>query len=105
MSHEETLNRWRLILGKQAGQQISFGNGAALENGISCFDLEDALEFLYSREYGEDVRREGGAGKGEPGRAVSQRPHGLRKSAACFQRRPWRYWNGTPWSATSSQNF
>ena len=52
MSHEETLNRWRLILGKQAGQQISFGNGAALENGISCFDLEDALEFLYSREYG-----------------------------------------------------
>ena len=62
MSHEETLNRWRLILGKQAGQQISFGNGAALENGISCFDLEDALEFLYSREYGEDVRREGGTG-------------------------------------------
>ena len=97
MSHEETLNRWRLILGKQAGQQISFGNGAALENGISCFDLEDALEFLYSREYGEDVRREGGT--------ASQRPHGLRKSAACFQSRPWRYWNGTPWSATSSQNF
>ena len=62
MGHEETLNRWRLILGKQAGQQISFGNGAALENGISCFDLEDALEFLYSREYGEDVRREGGTG-------------------------------------------
>ena len=62
MSHEETLNRWRLILGKQAGQQISFGNGAALENGISCFDLDDALEFLYSREYGEDVRREGGTG-------------------------------------------
>ena len=62
MRDTEQLNRWRLILGKQAGAQISFEDGAALENGISCFDLEDALDFLYSREYGEDVRREGGTG-------------------------------------------
>ena len=62
MRDREQLNRWRLILGKQAGAQISFEDGAALENGISCFDLEDALDFLYSREYGEDVRREGGTG-------------------------------------------
>ena len=62
MRDREQLNRWRLILGKQARAQISFEDGAALENGISCFDLEDALDFLYSREYGEDVRREGGTG-------------------------------------------
>lgn len=62
MNHTEQLNRWRLILGKQAGNQIPFGADGALEGGISCPDLEDALDFLYSREYGEDVRREGGTG-------------------------------------------
>ncbi len=62
MNHTEQLNRWRLILGKQAGNQIPFGADGTLEGGISCPDLEDALDFLYSREYGEDVRREGGTG-------------------------------------------
>ena len=60
MNGTERMNRWRLILGKQAKDQISFGDGGWLEGGISCYDLEDALDFLYSREYGEDVRREGG---------------------------------------------
>ncbi len=60
MSDTQILNRWRLILGRQARNQLPFGEGEVLENGISCFDLEDALDFLYSREYGEDVRREGG---------------------------------------------
>lgn len=49
-------------MGKNAGGQLSFEDGAALENGISCFDLEEALDFLYSREAGGDVRREGGTG-------------------------------------------
>ena len=62
MRDTEVLNRWRLILGKNAGGQLSFEDGAALENGISCFDLEEALDFLYSREAGGDVRREGGTG-------------------------------------------
>ena len=64
IDHEKQLNRWRLILGSQAKDQISFGGGGfnALENGVSCGDLEEALDFLYSREYGEDVRREGGTG-------------------------------------------
>ncbi len=59
------LNRWRLILGSLAMDQISFqGRGEeALENGVSCYDLEDALDFLYSRGYGEDVRREGRTGE------------------------------------------
>lgn len=56
------MNRWRLILGKQSGTRLSFREGAVLENGLSCYDLEDALDFLYSREAGEDVRREGGTG-------------------------------------------
>ena len=59
---EKQMNRWRLILGKQSGTRLSFGEGAVLENGLSCYDLEDALDFLYSREAGEYVRREGGTG-------------------------------------------
>ena len=57
------INRWRLILGSYAKEQLQFTQGASLENGISCMDLEEALDFLYSREQGEDVRREGGTGK------------------------------------------
>lgn len=61
-----TLNRWRLVLGGYAKNQLEFGHGdgseedASLENGISCMDLEEALDFLYNREQGEDVRRQGG---------------------------------------------
>ena len=54
------LNRWRLILGGNSSGQISFSSGASLENGISCMDLEEVLDFLYDREQGEDVRRKGG---------------------------------------------
>ena len=54
------LNRWRLILGGYASGQLAFQGDGRLENGISCMDLEDALDFLYNREQGEDVRREGG---------------------------------------------
>ena len=56
------INRWRLILGSYAKEQLQFTQGASLENGISCMDLEEALDFLYGREQGEDVRREGGTG-------------------------------------------
>lgn len=58
--HTSQLNRWRLILGSYSQNQLSFGEGASLENGISCMDLEEALDFLYNREQGEDVRRQGG---------------------------------------------
>ena len=64
MNDQKQLNRWRLILGSQSKDQISFGGEGfrAMESGIGCEDLEEALDFLYSREYGEDVRREGGTG-------------------------------------------
>ena len=48
MSYKDTgqLNRWRLILGGYASEpRASLGDGR-LENGISCMDLEDALDFL-----------------------------------------------------------
>lgn len=54
------LNRWRLILGGFSSRQITFSRDAHLENGISCMDLEDVLDFLYDREQGEDVRKKGG---------------------------------------------
>ncbi len=60
MKDTSQINRWRLILGGYAGRQLKFSKGASLENGISCMDLEDVLDFLYEREQGEDVRRRGG---------------------------------------------
>ena len=58
--HTSQLNRWRMILGSYSQNQLTFGEGASLENGISCMDLEEALDFLYNQEQGEDVRRQGG---------------------------------------------
>lgn len=62
MDDTRQMNRWRLILGKMAKNQIAFSGQSAAEHGVSCMELEDALDFLYSREYGDDVRREGGTG-------------------------------------------
>lgn len=56
------LNRWRLILGCFAQQQISFqedGHGFG-RAGASLEEMEEVLDFLYGREYGNDVRRQGG---------------------------------------------
>lgn len=57
MEHTSQLNRWRLILGSYSKNQLSFDAGDPLENGISCMDLEEALDFLYQREQGDDVRQ------------------------------------------------
>ncbi|MDO5407057.1 MAG: VWA domain-containing protein [Eubacteriales bacterium] len=62
MDDTRQMNRWRLILGKMAENQIAFSSESGLERGISCMELEDALEFLYGREHGDDIRREGGTG-------------------------------------------
>ena len=59
---QEILNRWRLVLGKYASGQISFSSG-----GLNYMDMENVLDYLYSREYGEEqeIRRErGGGGEG-----------------------------------------
>jgi len=60
MTKQENLNRWRLILGSYA--EDSLGGGS--EN-FPYQQIDNLLDFLYSREYGEDrgVRdQEGGLG-------------------------------------------
>ena len=50
-TQEETLGRWRLVLGKYARDQIPAGMSAQQQR------IENALDFLYSREYrGRGVR-------------------------------------------------
>ena len=57
---QEILNRWRLVLGKNAQQQISL-------TGSRLLRIDDALDFLYGRERGEDVRDpQGGLGESQP---------------------------------------
>ena len=77
MSDAQQLNKWRLILGKYAKNQISFEGSFQLEKNsesgesleimepkdqISYMDMEDLLDYLYSKEYGDDIRKEGGSG-------------------------------------------
>ncbi len=62
---QELLNRWRLVLGKYSADKLPFLMG---ENGyadtLHYMDMEEALDFLYSREYSEeqDIREEDRAG-------------------------------------------
>src|ERR1700741_5177145 len=52
-SSQATLARWRLILGKYAKDQIDVGLSTGQQR------IENALDFLYSREYqGRGVREE-----------------------------------------------
>ena len=49
------LNRWRLMLGKYADSQIGFGEGGiGGAGGVSVQEMDDVLDFIYSREYGEE---------------------------------------------------
>lgn len=51
VDQQEIMNRWRLVLGKYASEQISFSAG---DRTLNYMDMENVLDFLYSREYGED---------------------------------------------------
>ena len=59
----EQLNKWRLMLGKNAAGQISFQEGETA--GLRYMEMEDVLDFLYNREYGEEqgIRRERQGGR------------------------------------------
>ena len=60
ISDGAALNRWRLVLGKSA-------EGSMPLNESRLSRMDDALDFLYSREAGEDVRdRQGGQGASNP---------------------------------------
>lgn len=54
MSDGKTLNRWRLILGKDADKEIQLQDEMLIR-------MDDTLEFLYGNEIGDDVRK-GGSG-------------------------------------------
>ncbi len=53
---QTAVNRWRLVLGNLSDQQLSFGGA---ESNIQKFmDMEQLLDYLYSRSQGDDVRSE-----------------------------------------------
>ena len=56
---QEILNRWRLVLGKYASGQIDFSG-----DGVQFMDMENVLDYLYSREYGDEqeIRKERSGG-------------------------------------------
>lgn len=57
---QELLNRWRLVLGKYADEKLPF-----LADDIRLMEMDEVLDYLYSREYGEDqeirAERSGGS--------------------------------------------
>lgn len=62
---QELLNRWRLVLGKYAADKLPFSSvDDSYGDVLHYMDMEEALDFLYSREYSEeqDIREEDRAG-------------------------------------------
>ncbi|MDE6834276.1 MAG: VWA domain-containing protein [Ruminococcus sp.] len=58
-TYEQTaVNRWRLVLGGLSDKQLSFSG-----NDLQSFqDMEQLLDYLYSRSQGDDVRTDGRSG-------------------------------------------
>lgn len=58
-TYEQTaVNRWRLVLGGLSDQQLQFSGE---RSDIQSFqDMEQLLDYLYSRSQGDDVRTDGG---------------------------------------------
>lgn len=75
---QDVLNRWRLVLGKYAKEQISFSGERA-----GLMEMEQVLDYLYSREYGEeqDIRKERGGGSENSRLTV---PHWIAKMKKLF---------------------
>lgn len=75
---QEILNRWRLVLGKYAARQISFSEG-----NIKLMEMEEALDYLYSREYGDEqeIRKDRRGGSEDSQLTV---PHWLSKIKTLF---------------------
>ena len=58
ITHGAALNRWRLVLGKSAEPSIPLVDGQLAR-------MDAALDFLYGRETGPDVRQDRDGGQGE----------------------------------------
>ncbi len=80
MEDGQILNRWRLVLGKYASGQITYSQG-----DVNYMGMEEVLDFLYSREYGEeqDIRQERQGGSGDSRLTV---PGWLRQMKKLFPR-------------------
>lgn len=74
---QEILNRWRLVLGKYAASKIAF-----TENSKKYIEMEQTLDFLYSREYSDEqeIRKEQ-AGSGKSQLTI---PYWIRKMKTLF---------------------
>ena len=57
-TEQENLNKWRLILGKNAKKHIDFAG--SYSKNISFESMEDTLDYLYGMEYGDELMRSGG---------------------------------------------
>ncbi len=85
VDEQEILNRWRLVLGKYAANQISFSEGDEREN-LKMMEMEDVLDYLYSREYGDEqeIRKDRRGGSGDSQLTI---PHWLTKIKTLFPRK------------------
>ena len=56
IKRELSLNRWRLVLGKDSGQSLDFSGD---ESQLKAFaDMEQLLDYLYGRGGSEDISKE-----------------------------------------------
>lgn len=76
MDDGQVLNRWRLVLGKYASGQISYSGG-----DVNYMGMEEVLDYLYSREYGEEqeIRQERQGGSGDSQLTVPKWLHEMKK--------------------------
>ncbi|MFZ5987548.1 MAG: VWA domain-containing protein [Bacillota bacterium] len=56
MNDSEAINRWRLILGKFSGESLDFSSGE-----LNYAGMDQVLDYLYGREYGEERGVRGGS--------------------------------------------
>ena len=83
--NDYTLNRWRLVLGKQSDQSIGF-DGTRTE--IEMFsDMEELLEYLYGQGAGDDVRAETSGRQGGTGASRLQAAEWITKVRELFPKK------------------
>lgn len=76
MDDGQILNRWRLVLGRYAAGRISYSGG-----DVNYMGMEEVLDYLYSREYGEEqeIRQERQGGSGDSRLTVPKWLHEIKK--------------------------